>query len=133
MKPLNAAGVWHSFLAIATGFGVLTVLVLVATTGIRKFFPGFCGSDAHPNGSYLVTNLAYSAASAFTGGFITAQLASPQALPHILMLALAVLLLSALSAAQLRGQQPVVYQFAQVVLIPLAVLGGGLLQIHRAG
>jgi hypothetical protein len=49
------------------------------------------------------------------------------------MLAIVILLLSALSALQLRGKQPVSYQFALMVLTPVAALAGGLLRMHEAG
>jgi len=49
------------------------------------------------------------------------------------MLAIVILILSALSALQLRGQQPVAYQFALIVLTPIAALAGGLLRMHEAG
>jgi hypothetical protein len=78
-------------------------------------------------------NLAYSAAFAVAGGYVTAMIAKSDPLRNVLMLAIVVLLLSALSALQLRGQQPLSYQFALIVLTPIAALAGGLLRMHGAG
>jgi hypothetical protein len=61
------------------------------------------------------------------------MIAKSDPLRNVLMLAIVVLLLSALSALQLRGQQPLSYQFALIVLTPIAALAGGLLRMHGAG
>jgi len=44
-----------------------------------------------------------------------------------------VLLMSALSAMQLRGQQPISYQLMLIVVSPLAVVLGGLIRMHQLG
>jgi len=46
----------------------------------------------------------------------------------VLALALVVLALSALSALQSRGKQPVWYQLALVAITPIGVLAGGLVR-----
>jgi hypothetical protein len=81
----------------------------------------------------LLLNLAYSASFAAAGGYVTAIVAKSDPLRTILMLAIVILVLSALSALQLRGQQPLAYQFALIVLTPIAALAGGLLRMHAAG
>ena len=133
MNHLHLATIERSFLAILAGFATMAVLVTVATAAISKSFPRLIGEPGHPRRRYMLLNLAYSAAFAASGGYITAIVAKTDPLRNILMLAIVILILSALSALQMRGQQPVVYQFALIVLTPIAALAGGLLRMHEAG
>jgi len=87
----------------------------------------------HPRPTYIGLNLTYSFIAAAAGGFITAWIANNNPLIHVLVLALVVLLLSALSAVQQRGQQPIAYQLALVALSPVGVLLGGLLRLKVTG
>ena len=104
----------------------MAVLVTLATAAITKSLPRLIGQPDHPRRRYLLLNLAYSAAFAASGGYVTAIVAKADPLRNILMLAIVILLLSALSALQLRGKQPVTYQLALIVLTPIAALAGGL-------
>ena len=133
MNHLHLATIERSFLAILAGFATMAVLVTVATAAISKSFPRLIGEPGHPRRRYLLLNLVYSAAFAASGGYITAIIAKSDPLRTVLMLAIVILLLSALSAMQMRGQQPVIYQFALIVLTPIAALAGGLLRMHAAG
>lgn len=133
MKPLHFAAIERSFLAILAGFATMAVLVALATLAISKAFPEPVGDPTGPRRSHLFLNLACGAIFAAVGGYVTAWIAKPDPLPNILMLALVVLTISALSAIQLRGEQQLPYQFAQLVVTPLAALGGGLLRMHAAG
>jgi len=131
MSQFHFATVAGSFLAILAGFATMAVLATLATAVIAKAFPRLVG--APPRGGYLLLNLAYSAAFAATGGYVTAIVATADPLRNILMLAIIVLLLSALSAIQMRGERPVAYQLAMIALTPFAALAGGLLRMHAAG
>ncbi len=111
----------------------MAVLITVATAAITRSLPRLIGEPEHPRRRYLLLNLAYSTAFAASGGYVTAIVAKADPLRNILMLAIVILLLSALSALQLRGRQPVAYQFALIVLTPVAALAGGLLRMHEAG
>ena len=133
MNHLHLATIERSFLAILAGFATMAVLVTVATAAISKSFPRLIGEPSHPRRRYLLLNLVYSAAFAASGGYVTAIVAKADPLRTVLMLAIVILILSALSALQLRGQQPVAYQFALIVLTPIAALAGGLLRMHEAG
>jgi hypothetical protein len=133
MPHLHFAQIERSFLAILAGFATMAVLVTLATAAIRKSLPRLVGEPENPRRRYLLLNLAYSAAFAVAGGYVTAMIAKSDPLRNVLMLAIVVLLLSALSALQLRGQQPLSYQFALIVLTPIAALAGGLLRMHGAG
>lgn len=133
MPHLHFAQIERSFLAILAGFATMAVLVTIATTAITRSLPRVIGEPEHPRRRYLLLNLAYSAAFAASGGYVTAIVAKDDPLRNILMLAIVILLLSALSALQLRGKQPVAYQLALIVLTPVAALAGGLLHMHAAG
>lgn len=133
MNNFHLATIERSFLAILAGFATMAVLVTLATLSITKSFPRLIGDQAHPRRRYLLLNLAYSAAFAIAGGYLTAMIAKADPLRNVLMLAIVVLMISALSAMQLRGQQPLVYQFALIVIMPIAALAGGLLRMHAAG
>lgn len=103
--------------------GVTAVLMRVA--------PGLARESTAPRPGYLAFNLIYSALAAAAGGYVTARLAVANAIFHVLMLALVVLLLSALSALQLKGKQPVLYQLALIATSPLAVFAGGMLRLGK--
>jgi hypothetical protein len=133
MNQLHFATIERSFLAILAGFATMAVLVTIATSAITKSLPRLIGEPDHPRRRYLLLNLAYSAAFAASGGYVTAIVAKADPLRNILMLAIVILLLSALSALQLRGKQPVAYQLALIILTPIAALAGGLVHMHAAG
>jgi hypothetical protein len=133
MNHFHLATVERSFLAILAGFATMAVLVTVATAAITKSYPRLIGEPDQPRRRYLLLNLAYSAIFAASGGYVTAIVAKSDPLRNVLMLAIVILLISALSALQLRGRQPVAYQFALIVLTPVAALAGGLLRMHEAG
>ena len=133
MSHLHLATIERSFLAILAGFATMAVLLTLATAAITKSLPRLIGERDHPRRRYLLLNLTYSAAFALAGGYVTAIVAKADPLRTVLMLAIVILLLSALSALQLRGKQPVLYQLALIVITPVAALAGGLLRMHAAG
>ena len=64
------------------------------------------------------------------GGYVTAWLSASKILPSVLVLGIAVLVLSGLSALQQRGEQPITYLLASVAIAPLGVLAGGLVWLR---
>ena len=133
MNQLHLATIERSFLAILAGFATMAVLVTLATMAVTKSMPRLIGEPDQPRRRYLLLNLIYSSAFAAAGGYVTAIVANADPLRTVLMLAIVILLLSALSALQLRGKQPVLYQLALIVITPIAALAGGLLRMHAAG
>ncbi len=123
----------HSFLAIGGGFLTVALLIAIATLVEKRLAPGAASESAQPRRLHLWLNLVLSAVSAAAGGYVTTWIARENPLVHTLALALVVLLLSALSALQLKGKQPVAYQLTLTALTPLAVLGGGLLRLKQMG
>ena len=120
----------RSFLALLAGFVSMAAVVGIVTAVLVKRAPNWVGTPGHPRPAYVTVNLIYSFAAAMLGGFVTAWLAPGSPLKHVLVLALIVLLLSGLSALQLRGKQPVWYQLTLVALSPLGVLAGGILRLR---
>jgi hypothetical protein len=119
----------HAFLALFAGFVTMAILIGIATVALKKLLPKLVGPTDHPRVGYVAANLGYSLASAIAGGYVTAWLAENNPLIHTLALALIVLLLSALSALQQRGLQPIWYQLLLVAITPIGVLLGGLLRL----
>jgi hypothetical protein len=125
--------VLRAFLALVAGFATMALLVAVMTALLRKITPEWVGTEAKPNPGYVFVNLGYSFLAAAAGGSVTASLAEANPLIHALALAIAVLLLAALSALQQRGQQPTWYLLALVALTPVGVLAGGFIRLRVMG
>ena len=114
----------HAFLAL---------LVIGMTALLTRLTPSWVGERGKPKPGYMFVNLGYSFLAAAAGGYVTAWAAAANPLVHVLALGMVVLALSALSALQSRGQQPIPYQLALVALSPLGVLAGGLARLRVLG
>jgi hypothetical protein len=123
----------RAFLALIAGFLSMAVLVGIATAALVQLVPEWVGAKGQPRAGYIFVNLGYSFAAAMVGGYVTAWIAQSNPLIHTLMLALIVLLLSALSALQQRGSQPIWYQLMLIALTPVGVVIGGLLRLRLMG
>ncbi len=123
----------RAFLALFCGFAAMAAMVTIATIVLTKFVPEWTGQQGKPTRGYIFVNLGYSLAAAMLGGYVTTWLAQNNPLIHTLALAIIVLLLSGLSALQQRGQQPVWYQLALMILSPAGILAGGLLRLKLIG
>jgi hypothetical protein len=137
----------QAFLALLEGFAVMLALGLVATAILRRWAPQWVGRERHLRPGYVLVNLGYSFLAAAAGGYVTAWAGGVNALRVILGLAIAVLVLGAISALQARGprgqvfvpgveaqgRQPVWYQTMLVVISPLGVVAGGLVRLKAVG
>lgn len=123
----------YAFLALMAGFAVMVALVMGLAALIVRLVPGWTGSEATPPASYAFVNLGSSFLAAAAGGYVTAWVAAANPLIHVLALALVVLALSALSALQARGTQPIWIQLALVAVSPIGVLAGGLARLRVLG
>ncbi|MBW4027479.1 hypothetical protein [Acidipila rosea] len=130
----SAGGTLHSFLAILAGFVTVVVLIALATLLLRRYAPQLSREDVPADLFAMSVNIGIALVCGVAGGYVTA-LAAGLANPiiHALMLALAILLLGAFSALQLRGRQPLSYLLALTALPPVAVLCGGLLRLYQMG
>ena len=123
----------HAFLALAAGFAAVMLVALGLRGILQVFAPTLASVAVQPGWSYTIVNLGASFLAGAAGGYLTAWIAAANPLIHVLALALIVLGLSALSALQARGQQPIWYQLAQVSLSPVGVFAGGLLRLRVLG
>lgn len=123
----------YAFLALLAGFAAMAVIVIVVTALLRWVAPEWTGMVRHPRAGYVFVNLGYSFLAAAAGGYATAWVASMRPLPSVLALAVAVLVLGAISALQARGRQPAWYQLVLLILAPLGVVAGGLMRLRVMG
>jgi hypothetical protein len=123
----------HAFLALLAGFVTMAVLVMVVTALLMRIAPEWVGQMGRPQPGYVVVNLGYSFLASAAGGYVTALMAHGNPLALVLGLALVVLMMSALSALQSRGKQPIWYQLSLVAITPLGVLAGGLVRLRVLG
>lgn len=123
----------HAFLSLLAGFASMAVLVIVITALLSRLAPDWVGEQSQPGPAYVFFNLCYSFVAAGVGGYVTALVANGNPLVQVLMLAIAVLALSALSALQSRGKQPVGYALALVAITPVGVVAGGLVRMRVLG
>jgi hypothetical protein len=123
----------HGFLALLAGFATMAMLVILITGLATRLAPEWVGAQNKPRLDYVFVNLGYSFLAAAAGGYVTAWAASGNPLVHVLALAIAVLILSALSALQMRGKQPIAYQLALVAISPLGIMAGGLVRLRLLG
>jgi hypothetical protein len=123
----------HGFLALLAGFATMAILVVLVTALLTRLAPDWVGEQTKPRLGYVFVNLGYSFLAAAAGGYVTSLAASGNLLVHVLALAIAVLILSALSALQMRGKQPIAYQLALVAISPMGIMTGGLVRLRLLG
>jgi hypothetical protein len=123
----------RAFLSLLAGFATMAVLVMAMTGILMKLVPGWVGMQANPRAGYATVNLGYSFLAAAAGGYVTAWISSANPLIHVLVLAIVVLAMSALSALQARGKQPVWYALTLLAITPIGIFAGGLLRLRVLG
>jgi hypothetical protein len=123
----------HAFLALLAGYATLALLVLGISALLTRILPEWVGQQANPGLAYTIVNLGYSFLAGAAGGYVTTLIAAGNPLVNDLVLALVVLAMSALSAMQSRGKQPIWYALTLVAIMPLGVLAGGLTRLRVLG
>jgi hypothetical protein len=123
----------HSFLAILAGFVTIVGLMGIATALLRRIAPNVTRDDAPPDPFIMAVNVGAGLVCSLLGGYVTARYSQGNPIVHAMMLALTVLLLSAMSALQMKGRQPVYYLLILTIIPPLAVLCGALLRLRQMG
>ena len=123
----------HAFLALLEGFSTIAVLVILGTALLGRLTPGWVGEGGKPGPGYAFVNLGYSFLAAAAGGYITAWASPANPLIHVLVLGIVVLAMSALSALQSKGKQPMWYALMLLALMPMGVLAGGLVRLRVLG
>jgi len=123
----------RAFLALASGFAVIAVLVIAMTALLARTVPSWTDGEGKLQPGYVFVNLGSSFLTAAAGGYVTAWIAAANPLIHVLALGIVVLALAALSALQSRGKQPIWHQLALVAISPIGVLAGGLVRLRVLG
>jgi hypothetical protein len=123
----------HSFLAILAGFVTIVGLMGIATALLKRFAPELTRDDAPPDHFIMAVNVGIGMVCALIGGYVTARYAQKNPLVHALVLAIVILLLSAVSAVQMKGKQPIYYLLILTAIPPLAVLAGAVFRLRQMG
>ncbi len=124
--------------ALLAGFVVIMTLVYAFTLLLARRVPGFVDRTVRPRPQYMLASLGYSFAAAIAGGYVTAWVAADNPLPKVLMLAIVVLAVSAISALDARrqdarGRKPVALQLAGAVVGAAGVVVGGFIRLRLLG
>lgn len=125
--------VLRAFFALAAGFATMAILITVATVLLQKLAPDWTETSGPPTPGYAFVNLGWTFVAAGAGGYMTAWIAEHNPLIHVLVLAIAVLLLAAFSALQQRGKLPVWYLLALVAITPVGAFVGGMVRLRALG
>lgn len=123
----------RAFYALVAGFIVVLLVQAAAVVVLRRRVPSWAGVQAKPRVGYTLVNGGILLIAAAAGGWVTAQLALANPLIHTLGLALVMLLMSALTAMQSRGRQPVWYLLLMLPIAPLGVFAGGIIFLRWFG
>lgn len=123
----------RTFLALLSGFATMVLLVAATTMLLKRLTPGWIVETVRPGAGAVIVTLGASFLSAAAGGYVTSVVAVGDALVQVLVLAIVVLALTALSVLQQRGKQPVAFQLALVALTPMGVMAGALLRMRMLG
>ncbi|HEX3894335.1 MAG TPA: hypothetical protein VHW46_17295 [Terracidiphilus sp.] len=119
--------------ALFAGLAATVLLSFAVKFLLQQFAPDWAEEAGLLSAGLMVVNLGTSLLTAAAGGYVTAWTTQGNALASVLVLAVIVLVLSALSALQTRGKGPIPYQLALVALAPLGVLAGGLVRLRVEG
>lgn len=119
--------------ALLAGFAVVTALGFAFTLVLGRLVPGFVDRTLRPRPQYVLVTLVCTFVSAIAGGYVTAWMAIGNPLPKVLMLAIVVLAISAISALEARGRQPVGPALAGAVLGAAGVVIGGFIRLVALG
>jgi hypothetical protein len=118
----------RSVLAVVAGFLVTTLLAVGADLALRALVPGAFSPDGRiERTSLLLLALAYGAASAVVGAYVTGRLAPSRPVTHALVLGAIALALGILASASRWDHAPAWYHLAALALtLPSAWAGGTL-------
>lgn len=119
----------RSIVGVIAGFVVMALLTMLATAVAAKAMLAGGGNPPLPTRPYLAVNLAYSAAFAALGGYLSAVIAARAPVGHALVLAGLLLITGIYSFALNQPGQPRWYAATLIGLGPLSALLGGYLRI----
>src|ERR1700742_5205898 len=94
----------HSFLSILAGFIVMVGLTGIATALLRRFAPSLIQVDTRPDALAMLRNVGLTFLFSTLAGYITARHSQVNPMADACMMAMVVLLLSAVSPVQMKGK-----------------------------
>src|SRR6185437_6681984 len=112
--------------ALLAGFVVIMALVAASSLLLARVSPGFLGPSERPKPWPVLATMGTSLFASTAGGYVTAWVAEDNPLPRVLILAIVVLAISAISALDARGRKPVGLQLAASVVGAAGVVVGGI-------
>jgi hypothetical protein len=123
----------HAFLALLAGFATIAMLVTGMEAMLNRLSPEWAGTEGKLQPGYAFVNLGWAFLAAASGGYLTAWVSAANPLIHVLVLAIVILAIAALSALQERGKHPIWYALTLLAVMPLGVLAGGLVRLRVLG
>lgn len=123
----------RAFYALVAGFVVVLLVQAAAMLVLKRRVPSWAGVQPKPSLGYTIVNGGILLIASVAGGWVTAQLAQANPLIHTLGLALVMLLMSALTAMQARGRQPIWYLLLMLPVAPFGVFAGGIIFLRWYG
>ena len=123
----------HAFLALVAGAAAIVLVSVLTSALLRWLVPSWAQPALRPEFSQVVVTVGAGFLAGAAGGLTTAAASDLNPLVHVLALAIVALLLSAMSAMQMRGKQPVWLALVLVAMTPLGVLAGGLVWLRMVG
>lgn len=121
----------RSIVAVVAGFGAMAGIVIWLTPIAARYY----GAEdfRYLNQAYMMANLAYSAAAAMIGGFITAWIAGSREIRHAAALGLLMIAMSFVSMRVNGEQQPGWYEVVIGGLGPIAAMLGAAIRMLFGG
>lgn len=118
----------RSILAVVAGYFAMAICVMTITAATSFVSPAWSSPN---NVAYVLFNLAYSAAFAVAGGYVTARVARRAELRHAMALAGLAFGLGMISLILYLGKQPLWYAIALLLVMPPAIVLGGHLRVRE--
>jgi hypothetical protein len=123
----------HAFWALLAGFAAVIGVALGLRGLLLWLAPSLAAEDPMPGVWYTIVQAGSSLLAGTAGGYVTAVMGRGNPMIEVLALGIALLALSAMSALQSRGKQPIWFLLVQVAISPMGVLAGGLLRMRVLG
>jgi hypothetical protein len=116
----------RSAVAIAAGYVVMALLVMLVSMLLWIVFPKACPSDGMlPSLPWVVFLLIFNTAAATAGGYVTSMICHGSRSKHIQGLMVVIVLLGLIYLAANVNKQPLWYLIAQIVVELIGVSIGG--------
>jgi hypothetical protein len=117
----------RSILSVVLGFAVMAGIIMYVTPIAARYYRAEDFRTINP--AYMIANLAYSAAAAISGGFLTAWIAGYREMRHASVLGLAMIVMGFVSMRMQGQHQPGWYEVVIAGIGPIAAMLGAALRL----